>query len=99
LRVNYTDLAFIEGDSMSPEYLPGDRVVFSPLEEPRNGDRVVARVLETGETYFKVFKRTGKEGQSVKLESINKAYKTLTFKWTDFRFIYPAVDMVRKIRR
>ncbi|ODU24015.1 MAG: hypothetical protein ABS95_02485 [Verrucomicrobia bacterium SCN 57-15] len=89
----------IEGDSMSPEYLPGDRVVFAPNELPRNGDIVVARLAEDGETYFKVFRRSGEEGQIVKLESLNPDYKTLTFRYDQFRFIYPAVDMIRRIRK
>jgi SOS-response transcriptional repressor LexA len=89
----------IEGDSMSPEYLPGDRVVFAPNEIARNGDVVVARLRENGEVYFKCFRRTGAEGDTVILESINKDYKPMTFKYADFRFIYPAVDMLRKIRR
>jgi SOS-response transcriptional repressor LexA len=89
----------IEGDSMSPTYLPGDRVVFAPNEIPRNGDIVVARLRESGAVFFKCFKRTGAEGETVILESINQEYKPKTFQYGDFQFIYPAVDMIRKIRR
>jgi hypothetical protein len=39
------------------------------------------------------------KGETVILESINKDYKPKTFKYADFQFIYPAVDMMRKIRR
>lgn len=89
----------VEGDSMAPEYRAGDRVVFAPNEEPRNGDIVVARLKDKGTVFFKRFKRVGPEGKKVLLESVNPDYGTLEFRRDEFWFIYPAVDMVRKIRR
>lgn len=89
----------IEGDSMEPEFHAGDIVVFAPNSEPRNGDVVVARHKVTGTVYFKRFRRTGKEGERARLESFNPDYSTMDFPLCDFRFIYPAVDMKRKLRR
>ncbi len=89
----------IEGDSMEPEFRAGDRVVFAPNSEPRNGDYVVARQAEDGGVLFKKFRRTGPEGKIIRLESINPNYKTLEFAVESFRFIYPAVDLKRLFPR
>ena len=89
----------VEGDSMAPEVMPGDRVVFAPNEEPRNGDIVVARLRESGAVLLKRFYRIGPEGQRVKLESVNKDFKDQEYGLEEFRFIYPAVDMKRVWRR
>lgn len=89
----------IEGDSMEPEFQAGDIVVFAPNSEARNGDIVVARLKETGGVFFKRFRRSGPEGGTVRLESVNPDYKTLEFPSSAFRFVYPAVGMKRKLRR
>jgi len=82
----------IEGDSMEPKFEAGYRVVFSPNSEPRNGDFVVARLKEGHGVLFKRFRRTGIEGQTARLESLNPAYSTLEFPLNAFHFIYPAVE-------
>lgn len=87
----------IEGDSMEPEIRAGDLVTVCPNQTARNGDLVVAR-LHTGEVYFKRFRRTGPEGQTVILESINPDYAEKTFPLSAFRFIYPAWDIKRRLR-
>lgn len=88
----------IEGDSMEPDIRAGDIVVISPNEVPRNGDLVVAR-LESGEVFFKKFRKTGPEGALIVLESLNPAYAKKEILANRFKFIYPAVDMKRKLRR
>jgi len=60
----------IEGDSMEHKFYAGDRVVFAPNSEPRNGDAVVAK-LQDGRVLFKYFYRTGPEGGRIKLVSEN----------------------------
>ena len=89
----------LEGDSMEPDYKAGDRVIFEPNKEPRNGDCVVARLEETGGVYFKIFRRTGPEGKIVKLESLNTNYSPIEIPIEKFRFIYPAYEVKRRIRR
>lgn len=82
----------LEGDSMEPKFEAGYRVIFSPNSEPRNGDYVVARLNEGHGVLFKRFRRTGPEGQTIRLESLNPAYAPLEYPATAFRFIYPAVE-------
>ena len=69
-------LAFeIDGDSMSPYYIPGDIVLFRPGLVPKQGDIVVAR-LEDGSH---ICKRMGKtERDYIMLESFNPAFSTIT---------------------
>jgi SOS-response transcriptional repressor LexA len=88
----------IEGDSMEHKFYAGDRVVFAPNSEPRNGDAVVAK-LQDGRVLFKYFYRTGPEGARVKLVSENSNYGPLEFDRSDFLFIYPGVEVKRRLRR
>lgn len=61
----------ISGDSMEPLYREGDRVVVSPTEQVRRGDRVVVKTHE-GEVMAKIlFRQTAKQ---IELHSINPAY-------------------------
>ena len=89
----------IEGESMEPDFRAGDLVIVSPNSEPRNGDFVVARQKEGHGVSFKRFRRTGREGQNITLESLNPIYKTIEYPAAAFRFIYPAVDLKRKLRK
>lgn len=89
----------IEGDSMEPEFRPGDRVIFMPNQQAQNGDVVVARVEETGKAYFKLFHQSGRNGELVRLTSYNPAYPPLEFKRSEFRFIHPMHSLIRRRRR
>lgn len=89
----------IEGDSMMPEFKPGDRVIFMPNVEPRNGDIVVARLAKTGDVFFKLFHRIGAKGEIVRLTSFNPAYPPLEYRLDEFEFIHPMYSMVRIRRR
>lgn len=61
----------ITGDSMEPLYREGDRVVVSPTEQVRRGDRVVVKTRE-GEVMAKIlFRQTAKQ---IELHSINPAH-------------------------
>jgi SOS-response transcriptional repressor LexA len=88
----------IEGDSMETKFYAGDRVVFAPNHEPRNGDAVVAKLTD-GRVFFKYYFRTGHEGARVKLVSENENYGPLEFDRSEFVFIYPAWEIKRKLRR
>jgi SOS-response transcriptional repressor LexA len=88
----------LEGDSMETKFLAGDRVVFAPNMEPRNGDAVVAKLTD-GRVLFKYFSRTGQEGSRIRLSSENPNYGPQEFEKSDFVFIYPAWEVRRKLRR
>jgi SOS-response transcriptional repressor LexA len=88
----------IEGDSMEHRFYAGDRVVFAPNQEPRNGDAVLAKLTD-GRVFFKWFHRTGPEGQKIKLSSENPNYAPMEFQKEDFQFIYPAWELKRLLRR
>jgi SOS-response transcriptional repressor LexA len=88
----------LEGDSMEPSFFAGDRVVFMPNSEPRNGDAVLAR-LNDGGVLFKRYLCTGPEGTRIRLTSENPNYSPIELKRADFRFIYPAYEVKRLLRR
>jgi len=94
----------LDGDSMEPEFHAGDRVVFSPNTEPRNGDYVVARFRENADpvyslgVVFKKYKRVGKYGEKVLLQSLNPIYADIIKPADEFLFIYPAVSQMRYLR-
>ena len=89
----------VDGDSMQPDIRPGDRVVVSPNTEAQSGDLVIARTRKDHAVYFKKFLRHGPGGEKVRLLSLNPSYPPMEFKITDFRFIYPVVNLVRIYRR
>ena len=88
----------IEGDSMEPRFHAGDRAVFAPNSEPRNGDFVVARKRDDGGVLFKRYRRIGPEGATIRLENLNPAFKVLEFPVTVFHFIYPAIEVKVTLR-
>jgi SOS-response transcriptional repressor LexA len=88
----------IEGDSMEPKFYAGDRIIFAPNLEPRNGDAVIAKLTD-GRVYFKYFYRTGNEGTRVKLVSENSNYNPMEFDRSELVFVYPAWEVKRRLRR
>jgi len=62
----------VQGDSMEPLYREGDRLVVSPTEQVRRGDRVVVRTRE-GEVMAKILHR--QTAKQVELHSLNPAYE------------------------
>ena len=88
----------IEGDSMEPRFFAGDRVVIAPNAEPRNGDFVLARLATDG-VVFKRYFRTGPEGSLIRLESLNPNYAAKEVPLDQFEFIYPAVEVITRLRR
>lgn len=61
----------VQGDSMEPLYREGDRIVVSPTEQVRRGDRVVVKTND-GEVMAKILHR--QTGKQIELHSINLAY-------------------------
>jgi SOS-response transcriptional repressor LexA len=89
----------VEGHSMETEILAGDVVVFAPNTEARNGDIVVAKLREEEEVLIKRFRRTGKEGTLIRLESSNPDYAVREHEENEFSFFYPAYELKRQLRR
>src|SRR5262245_22679285 len=88
----------LEGDSMETKFYAGDRVIFAPGSEPRNGDAVLAK-LQDGRVFYKYFYRTGPEGARVKLVSENSNYSPIEFDRGELVFVYPAWELKRRLRR
>lgn len=87
----------VEGDSMEKEIMAGDRIVFSPGTEIRNNDIVVVRLKETGGVMVKRYRSKGPD--NFQLESNRPEYPPLDFKRTAARYIYPAIEIQRRLRR
>jgi phage repressor protein C with HTH and peptisase S24 domain len=88
----------IEGDSMEPEIRAGDRVIFAPNLEPRNGEPAVVKLVD-GRVYVKTFHTTGPQGSQVRLTSINPNYVPMEFDKKDVLFVYPAWELKRRFRK
>lgn len=74
----------IQGDSMEPLYREGDRVVVSPTEQVRRGDRVVVKTRD-GEVMAKILAR--QSARQIELHSINPAYEPRTIATGDIEWI------------
>lgn len=74
----------VQGDSMEPLYREGDRIVVSPTEQVRRGDRVVVRTRD-GEVMAKILAR--QTGRQIELHSLNPAYAPRTFELVDIEWI------------
>ena len=61
----------ISGDSMAPVYRDGDRIVVTPVSEPRRGDRVVVKTTD-GEVLAKEVARI--TARTLELASLNPEY-------------------------
>jgi len=61
----------VTGDSMEPLYREGDRIVVSPTEQVRRGDRVVVKTRD-GEVMAKILAR--QSAKQVELHSVNPAH-------------------------
>ena len=74
----------ISGDSMSPVYREGDRVVVAPGESPRKGDRVVVRTTG-GEVMAKEVSRLSEDG--IELLSLNPDYPGRSLKSSEIAWM------------
>lgn len=61
----------VSGDSMEPLYREGDRIVVSPTEQVRRGDRVVVKTRD-GEVMAKILAR--QSARQIELHSLNPTY-------------------------
>ena len=83
---------------MEPKISAGDRIVISPNSEAHSGDLVIARTRKDHRVFFKRFLLHGPHGNKVRLVSFNPDYPPIEFELSDFRFIYPVVNLVRTFR-
>jgi phage repressor protein C with HTH and peptisase S24 domain len=90
----------IDGDSMLPEYRPGDFVIANPNLPPKEGKIVIAKD-KAGRIFIKRFHITGRE--EITLESLNpaldesgaKKFKDLKFRPEEIEWIYPVLNHTR----
>lgn len=74
----------VQGDSMEPLYREGDRIVVSPTEQVRRGDRVVVKTRD-GEVMAKILYR--QSAKQVELHSVNPAYEPRVLDFTEIEWI------------
>lgn len=74
----------VTGDSMEPLYREGDRIVVSPTEQVRRGDRVVVKTRD-GEVMAKILHR--QTGRQIELHSVNPAHAPRIFELGDVEWI------------
>lgn len=74
----------VSGDSMLPLYREGDRVIVSPTEQVRRGDRVVVRTRQ-GEVMIKILAR--QTAKTLELHSVNPEYQPRTVPIADVEWM------------
>lgn len=83
----------IEGNSMAPRFLAGERIVLNPNGRVIEGKPVAVKT-EEGEVLFKIFHETNPN--EIMLESINPAWPPITLKKSKVKWIYPAWGRVER---
>jgi len=75
----------ITNRNLEPTYKEGDRIIISPSENPRRGDKVAARTKK-GEV---LIRQLGREGaQKIELLSFNQDYPPITLERMDLVWLY-----------
>lgn len=70
----------IDGESMAPEFMPGDKIIVDPDVTPRPGDFVVAKLDGEEKATFKKFRPRGRDGNGqevIELRALNEDWPTL----------------------
>ncbi len=86
----------IEGDSMQPEYKPGDIAIVMPNYTPTNESLVVAR-LTNGDVMFKRMVFLDTAGENFRLLSYNPLYPPFDVAADQMTLAYPVYSVVRKV--
>lgn len=91
----------IEGDSMSPKFLPGDLVIIEPEWEPRPGDCVAAKNGREEATFKKYRQRGVADNGTVifELVPLNEDYPTVRSDQIPLTIIGVMAEHRRKTRR
>ncbi len=69
---------YVEGDSMEPVYKAGDVLVVEPNSPPQPGQYAIAKTSDH-DVYFKLFQRSGRNGEIIRLVSLNPLYPAMEF--------------------
>jgi SOS-response transcriptional repressor LexA len=88
--------ARVVGDSMAPDYIEGDIVVFAPNTPAKDGDDCFVR-FQDGETTFKRVYQDGPE--TLRIQPLNSRYPAETFNRHEVTGVWPAVFRIQRIRR
>lgn len=88
--------ARVVGDSMSPRYLEGDIVVFSPARAIKDGSDCFVRLEPDHETTFKRV-RLEEGGERVRLEPLNAKYAVRVVDREMIAGMYAAVSVTRAV--
>ncbi|MDC5528888.1 hypothetical protein NRA55_14100 [Acinetobacter baumannii] len=94
----------VDGMSMAPDFMPGDKIICDPNVKPYPGDCVIAQKFEDGiaEATFKKYKPRGfdENGKEYfELEPINPDYPIMTSKFQNIEIIATVVEHFRSLRR
>ena len=89
--------ARVVGDSMQPNYVEGDIVIFSPNSPARSGDDCFARLAADKGTTFKRFE-TGRGGK-LRLMPYNNKYQAQEFDRDEVTGLWPAVLRIQSVRK
>lgn len=93
----------VEGDSMMPEFRPGDRIVIDPSATPQPGEFVVAKLNNRDEATFKKYRPRGFDDNGVEiveLMPLNPDWPTLYIDADHPGYIIgPVVEHRRSMRR
>lgn len=91
----------VTGDSMFPEFKPGDKIIVDPDIQPMPGDYVIAQ-NDGHEATFKKYKPRGfdENGREYfELIPINENYPNLDSRFQDIKIIATVIDHIRTLRR
>ena len=89
--------ARVVGQSMHPEYDPGDILIFSPRQAPADGSDCFARLLPD---HHSTFKRVFFEAEDrVRLQPLNPAFSPQILPMEQIAGLYPAVFRMQAIGR
>ena len=96
--------ARVVGDSMAPEYVEGDVVVFSPERDAQDGSDCFVRLERDGETTFKrvYFERGAGEDEGeaiIRLQPLNARYPAKRVRREEVAGLYAAVSVIRAVGR
>jgi len=84
----------VEGESMIPGYMPGDRVVVAPSRPPRNGRPVVVKLADDG-ILLRLFHRLN--AHTIRLTSLNpEIYPPTDLTDGQYRWCWPVEEQIRK---
>lgn len=85
----------VEGESMLPDFKPGDRVIVAPSREPRNGKPCVIKLMDDG-VLLRVFHRVN--STTVRLTSLRPdIYPSTELKLGEYRWCWPVEELNRRV--